>query len=86
MPELSRFYGVVIRMFYRDHHPPHFHAAYGDDEAIVDISTLAVIGGRLPPRAIGMVVEWASLHQDELFKRWESALHHQRLERIDPLP
>ncbi len=86
MPELSRFYGVVIRMFYRDHYPPHFHATYGDHEAIVDISTLAVIGGRLPPRAIGMVVEWASLHQDELLDRWESASHHQRLEHIEPLP
>ena len=86
MPELSRFYGIVIRMFYRDHQPPHFHAVHGDDEATLNISTLAVIEGRLPARAIGMVVEWAFLHQQELLDRWESARRHERLEKIVPLP
>ena len=86
MPELSRFYGIVIRMYYRDHQPPHFHAIYAESEAILDISTLAVIEGRLPPRATGMVVEWATLHQKELLDRWNSARRHQRLEKIEPLP
>ena len=63
MPELSRFYGIVVRMFSNDHGPPHFHAYYGSDEALVAIETLSVFAGRLPPRAMGLVVEWASLHQ-----------------------
>jgi hypothetical protein len=66
MPEISRFYGIIIRMFYDDHNPPHFHAVYGNGEAWININTLAVFYGNLPSRALGMVIEWASLHQDEL--------------------
>ena len=86
MPELSRFYGIIIRMFYRDHEPPHFHAVYGGDSAVVEISSLAILEGRLPARAIGLVIEWATLHQDELQDRWQSARRHQFLESIAPLP
>ncbi len=86
MPELARFYGILIRMFYREHEPPHFHAAYGGDSAIFDISSLAIIEGRLPARAMGLVVEWAALHQQELQDRWQRARRHQPLEPIDPLP
>lgn len=57
MPEISRFYGIIIRMYFNDHNPPHFHAAYSGSEAVIDINTLAVIAGRLPPRAMGLVVE-----------------------------
>ncbi len=53
MPEISRFYGIVIRIFYSDHFPPHFHVEYGEYETLVDINTLAVIAGKLPPRALG---------------------------------
>ena len=66
MPEISRFYGIVIRMFFDDHEPPHFHAGYAEDEALVTIETQAVIAGRLPPRALGLVAEWTALHQEEL--------------------
>lgn len=66
MPEISRFYGIIIRMYYDDHNPPHFDALYGDDEAWVNINTLAIFSGSLPSRALGMVIEWASMHQDEL--------------------
>jgi hypothetical protein len=62
MPELSRFFGLVILMFYHDHPPPHFHVRYGGQRAIVDIRTLAVLQGRLSPRALGLVTEWAALH------------------------
>lgn len=86
MPEICRFYGIVIRMFYQDHEPPHFHAVYGGQSAIIEISTLAIIEGRLPARATGLVVEWASLHQDELLDRWAQARSHQPLESIQPLP
>jgi hypothetical protein len=86
MPEVSRFYGIVIRMFYDDHNPPHFHAEYGDDEVLVNISTLAILGGSLPARALGMVAEWASLHQRELLAAWERASHLQPPDKIAPLP
>ena len=60
MPEVSRFYGIVIRMYFGDHNPLHFHAAYSGNEALININTLAVIAGRLPPRAMGLVAEWAT--------------------------
>lgn len=65
MPEISRFFGISIKMFFGDHAPPHFHAEYGEYHALVDIHTLTVIEGSLPPRALGVVVEWAALHRDE---------------------
>jgi hypothetical protein len=85
MPEISRFYGIVIKMFHNDHLPPHFHAEYGDDEMVVAIDTLAVIGGKLRPRATGLVMEWATAHQEELRRTWEQARSHQPLDRIAPL-
>jgi Domain of unknown function (DUF4160) len=63
VPEISRFYGIVIKMFFDDHLPPHFHAEYGDLELIVNINTLAIVQGKFPPRALGLVMEWAALHQ-----------------------
>ena len=59
MPELCRFYGIVIRMYWDDHNPPHFHAFYGGDMAVIDINTLSIIAGSVPPRALGLIVEWA---------------------------
>jgi hypothetical protein len=86
MPEISRFYGIVIKIFFDDHNPPHFHAQYSGQEALIDIRTLAVISGRLSARALGLVAEWASLHQEELLSVWESARALQPLRKIDPLP
>jgi hypothetical protein len=86
MPEISRFYGIVIRMYFGDHDPPHFHAYYADQVARIDINTLAVISGRLPARAVGLVAEWASLHQDELRALWTQAKNLRSLHKIDPLP
>ena len=85
MPEISRFYGIVIRMYFEDHFPPHFHAYYAEHEAVVNIQTMAVISGRLPPRASGLVTEWALLHQDELQAAWERARNLEPLGRIAPL-
>ena len=85
MPEISRFYGIVIRMYYNDHNPPHFHAHYSGREAVIDIRTLAVISGSLPARALGLVAEWASLHSEELSDLWEQARNAEPLNRIDPL-
>ena len=86
MPELCRFYGIVIRMYFADHGPPHFHALYGGDEVLVDITTLAVLHGRLPPRAHGMVAEWASQHRDEWLEAWARAQRLEPFGRIAPLP
>ena len=86
MPELSRFYGIVIKMYYNDHNPPHFHAEYGSEQMVVNVGTLAVIGGRLPPRATGLVMEWAAQHQRELQEAWLQARNMEPLDRIDPLP
>ena len=85
MPEISRFYGIVIRMYYDDHLPPHFHAYYGEYDATVNIRTMAVISGRLPPRALGLVIEWALLHQGELQAAWERASNLEPLGKIAPL-
>lgn len=85
MPELSRFFGIVIRMFYKDHAPPHFHAVYGSAEAQIGISPIRVLNGQLPRRALSMVFEWTALHQHELLKDWELAAQELPLQFIDPL-
>ena len=86
MPEISRFYGIIIAIFYGDHGPPHFHARYGNYRAAVSIKELTVLEGHLPPRTLGMVIEWAALHRDELLRDWDLAMDNQPLQKIDPLP
>ncbi|MCA6484257.1 MAG: DUF4160 domain-containing protein [Chitinophagaceae bacterium] len=85
MPQISYFLGVIIRMFYRDHNPPHFHAFYADFEGIFDIEKNELIGGELPPRVLGIVTEWTALHQDELLENWEKARQQESLKTIAPL-
>ena len=86
MPEICRFYGIVIKIYFADHSPPHLHAEYGSEEALLNIETLAVIAGNLPPRAISMVKEWTSLHRGELQVAWERAKNLQSPGKIAPLP
>jgi hypothetical protein len=85
MPELSRFFGIVIGLFYREHGRPHFHAVYGEFEAVLDIETGTVMSGQLPKRALALVREWRELHKSELLENWELARQHQPLKRIPPL-
>jgi hypothetical protein len=85
MPEISRFFGIVIRMYWNDHNPPHFHAFYAGAEVLVDIQLLSVFAGSLSPRATGLVIEWASLHQQELLADWGRAQAQRPLEKIEPL-
>jgi len=85
MPEICRFYGIVIAMFYDEHNPPHFHARYGGHKVAIDIRTLSVLEGRFPARALGMVIEWASQHQIELLENWERARSEQVPNKIPPL-
>lgn len=85
MPEISRFFGIIITMNYNDHAPPHFHARYGGDEAIVEIETLQVLGGSLGPRVMGLVVDGALRHRDEHREDWRLARESSPLRRIAPL-
>jgi hypothetical protein len=85
MPELARFFGIIISMYYNDHPPPHFHVRYGTQKAIIDIETLSVLAGELSPRVRGMVIEWATLHQTELLQNWDLARQNMPLEKIIPL-
>ena len=85
MPEISRFFGIIIKMFYDDHNPPHFHAEYGGHLALVDIMRLSVFSGQLPARVLGLVIEWATLHQKDLLADWDRARNQRELLRIDPL-
>ena len=84
MPELSRFLGIAIGMFYQEHGRPHFHAVYGEYEVTVEIET-SVVTGRFPHRALGLVLEWAALHRDELLENWALARERRPLKRIAPL-
>jgi len=85
MPEISRFYGIVIRMFYNDHAPPHFHAAYGDHELVVGLSPIVVMAGSAPARVGSMVLEWAAVHRQELVEDWERCRTGEPPRAIAPL-
>ena len=85
MPEISRFYGITIKMFFNDHVPPHFHAEYQEYEALFDIQTLEIIRGNLPKRAKLLVIEWAMEHRNELLGDWEKARKPEPLNNIEPL-
>ena len=81
MPEISRFYGITIKIFFGDHPPAHFHAIYGEYNALISIEAITVIEGDLPNRAEKLVLEWAELHQDELLKMWND----QEFRKLPPL-
>jgi hypothetical protein len=85
MPEISRFFGIIIAVFYDDHNPPHIHARYGGQKVAIEIKTLRVLEGEIPPRALGLVMEWASLHKDELIQDWELAKSNKPPKKIEPL-
>ena len=85
MPEVSRFYGIVIQIYYGDHPPPHFHALYAGAVAKIAIGTLQIIDGSLPKRALGLVLDWASAHQPELSAAFDRAAALQAPGKIAPL-
>ena len=85
MPRLSEFYGIAIYMYWVDHPPPHFHALYSGDEAIVAIADGSVLAGSLPVTAMRLVREWLALHRVELEANWEKASQPEALTPIDPL-
>ncbi|MGI6227126.1 MAG: DUF4160 domain-containing protein [Peptococcales bacterium] len=83
MPEIARFYGIIIKMFFigSEHNPPHFHAIYGEYVGEFDINTLEMLEGDLPKKAQGLVREWAKLHQSSLLEMWNS----QEFRKLEPL-
>ncbi|MFN6463324.1 MAG: DUF4160 domain-containing protein [Nostoc sp. DedVER02] len=85
MPEISRFFGMIVTMYYNDHPPPHFHVRYNQQKAIISIETLEILEGKLSSRAFKLILEWATLHQNELMKNWELARDNQILNSVLPL-
>jgi hypothetical protein len=85
MPEISRFFGIIVQMYYSDHDPPHFHVRYSGQKALIAIETLALLRGRLSPRALGLVTEWAAMHRAELIEDWNLARSEAQLKPIAPL-
>jgi hypothetical protein len=85
MPEISRFFGIVIAISYADHSPPHFRARYGAHRAIVEIESSTLLSGSLSPRALGLVLEWAVKHRAELRDDWRLARQQEPLLPIPPL-
>lgn len=85
MPVISRFFGITIKLYYNDHSPAHFHAEYGEYEAQVGIESFELLNGELPGRALGLVVEWAERHQEELRANWQRARQGVAVEPIAPL-
>jgi hypothetical protein len=86
MPTISSFHGVLIRMFWAEHPPPHFHAQHSDDEAVIDIASLNVVAGALPPRILRLTLRWAELHREELLENWSLCAKRQSPKAIIPLP
>ena len=85
MPEICRFFGIIIAVFYDDHNPPHFHARYNDQKISIEIETLKILEGSIPPGALGMIMEWASLHKEELMEDWNLAKSNRPPKKIEPL-
>ena len=85
MPEICRFLGIIVAMFYKEHNPPHFHVRYNEYKAAISIKDLALLSGKLPPKVLGLVIEWASLHQKALMEDWELAEKLAELKKIPPL-
>ena len=85
MPIISQFYGIIIKMFYNDHAPPHFHAIYGEYELVVGISPITIIVGKAPNRVRSMILEWTALHQQELLDNWNRCRQAKAPLSIEPL-
>jgi len=85
MPEISRFLGIQIFMYFNEHNPPHFHVQYNEHKASIIIETLGVMQGRLPSKVLGLVVEWAEDHQDELMQNWNTIEMSGEYCKIEPL-
>jgi len=84
MPEISRFYGIIIYMFFLDHNPPHFHVKYQNYEATINIED-GIVKGELPRRALNLIFEWLDLHKDELMENWRLLEQRKPFKKVEPL-
>ena len=86
MPQISRFFGISIYMYAKDHFPAHFHAIYGEEEVMIDIRRKAIISGKISGRALKLIIEWAALHEDELLANFaETQKSNPQIKMIEPL-
>lgn len=85
MPEISRFFGIIIAMYYNDHRPPHYHATYGEHQALIDVATGLMVAGKLPARAAALVEEWRKRYKPQLERNWALCEARMPLESIRPL-
>ncbi len=85
MPRVSYFYGIEIYFYWKDHNPPHFHALYGEHEALIEVRTLRLWDGYLPPKAMAMVIEWSVIHKEELIENWNKVSGGIAPVKIEPL-
>ena len=85
MPKISQFFGILIYMYFRDHAPPHFHAKYGDFEGMIGLDPIRLIEGDLPPRVLGLAIEWATMYSKELNNAWKAASKGESIPKVPPL-
>ncbi|MBK8551696.1 MAG: DUF4160 domain-containing protein [Ignavibacteria bacterium] len=85
MPQISRFFGIIISMYYNDHNPPHFHARYGEFESLISIDNFSILEGNLPSRALSLVIEWAKINKDLLNDNWVLVENNKSPNPIKPL-
>ena len=85
MPKISQFFGILIFMYFRDHAPPHFHAKYGEYEGMIGFNPIQLLNGNLPPRVLGLVIQWADVYSKELEKAWNAASRGETIPKIPPL-
>lgn len=85
MPTISMFFGIVIQMYWNERKPPHFHCTYGEQESVINITTLKVMEGKMSRRALNLVLDWAELHRSELLEDWELCEAKQQPKPIAPL-
>ena len=84
MPEISRFYGIIIKMFFNEHNPPHFHAEYQGFKVSISIES-GIVEGKMPKRALGLIFEWLEIHKDELINNWKLIEETGDYNKIEPL-
>lgn len=85
MPRISYFYGIIIKMYFGDHNPPHFHAEYAEYSAKIGIKDFALQEGYLPAKAMTLVIEWAMLHQEGFLLNWKLMISEKPMNPIEPL-
>ena len=85
MPEVSLFYGIKITMYYEDHNPPHFHAEYNGNNALIDIENATVLAGIFPLKQLKLILAWCEIHKDELLENWKFAQEYEKINKIEPL-